>query len=209
MTENDQATTGTTTPETGAPGERRTDTAPGDEDETTRRWWIRLMIALAIGIPIAIESGTLIGLVDQHFLGGDDGGDGNGAGDGTDTPVGGVGVGDDLLAGTDRTERIADAFISTRGGTRTFTLAVSVENTGDRPYRLTLGDLRTDDGTRVAGERSTDPIAPGESSSAVARWDLPGGAAPREVHVEGAVLEDGTAVDTVEEWVRLSPVAIR
>ncbi|PSQ15411.1 hypothetical protein BRD00_14025 [Halobacteriales archaeon QS_8_69_26] len=178
---------------------------PESDGDPSPRWLIRLMIALAIGIPVAIEGRTLIGLVERGLFGG--GGDGSDPG--TTTRGGGVGVGDDLLSSTPQSETVKDAFVSTAGGTRTFTLAVTVENAGERPYELRIGDLRTVDGPTVAGERSTGRIPAGESQSVVIRWDLPDGTDPDEVRVEGTTYEDDSPAGEVAGWVRIGPVARR
>jgi len=140
-----------------------------------RKTLIRLLVAVAIGVPLIVEAGTFVGLVDQH-LGGDD--------DPTTTTTTldgrAVGVGDDLLPDTAQVERVTGAAVYADGDWR-FELSVAVNNTGDRPYTLRLGSLTTESGDRVEGAFSTGRLAPGESTTLTATWSIPSGSSPATV----------------------------
>lgn len=168
-------------------------------DEISRRNLIRLLVGLAIGIPVLIEAVTLVGLVDDLF-----------GGDGTDTPTDtpeppGVGVGDELLPATAATDTVEASYIAADGWA--FALAVSVDNGGEATYELRLRSVTTEGGTTVDGGGESDPVPPGESGTVTGRWDLPEGSSPDTVEVV-AVTRNGTAT-TVEESVRLGGVAVR
>ena len=175
---------------------------PDDEAERpggiSRRTLIRLLVGLGIGIPILIETLTLLGLVGQQFGPG-----------GTETPTptfgpGGVSVGGELLPETAAADTLESATISAEGWT--FAMTVAVDNRSDRTYELRLRTVTTDAGERVPGGGESDPIPPGESGSVTGRWDLPEGASPASVDVV-ALSSDGT-VTKVEETVKLGSVPV-
>lgn len=169
-------------------------------DEIGRRNLIRLLVGLAIGIPVLIEALTLVGLVGDLF------GDGDGAGTPTDTPPPpGVGVGDELLPETPATDTVEAAYIAADGWA--LTLAVAIENGSDETYELRLRSVTTENGTTVRGGGESDPIPPGESGSVTGRWDLPEGSSPDTVDVV-AISRNGSATK-VEASVRLGGVAVR
>lgn len=174
--------------------------APDDGDGISRRTLVRLLVALAVGIPLLVEGMTFLGLVGEEL------GDGDAAGTATPTAAPeGVGIGDELLPRTVPTETVVDAYVA--GPSWTFTMVVTVENGGDRRYELRLGRVTTDAGEAVEGGGDTGTIPPGESASVTARWDLPEGATPAAVDVE-AVASDGTT-ETVSERVQLGRIPVR
>lgn len=172
----------------------------GGDEEISRRNLIRLLVGLAIGIPVLIEALTLVGLVGDLF----------GDGGGTETPadeteVPGVGVGDELLPATAPTDTVAASYIAADGWT--YTLTVSVDNGGDATYELRLRSVTTEGGTTVEGGGESDPIPPGASGTVTGRWDLPEGSSPDTVEVV-AISRNGTAT-RVEESVRIGGAAVR
>jgi hypothetical protein len=159
--------------------------------ETDRRRLITVLIIIAIAVPIVIEGMTLLGLVGQYF------GDDTGTPTATATPApasGTVGVGDDLLAETDRTEEVTTATVQT-GEQWTFTLTVSVENTAGAPYELRLGAVTTNDGRRIDGEATTGQISPNGTATVTAQWTLPSGSLPDTVTVVAVENSETTLVD--------------
>lgn len=167
-----------------------------------RRTAVRLLVGLGIGIPVAIEGATFLGLVRQQV--GGDGGDSNGSA--TPEPRS-AGVGDDLLTTTPQVERV-ERLVVEAGDERTFVLSVAVENTGEVPYQLRLGPVGLDDGTQVSGSRSTERIAAGESETLRATWTVPSGATPTAVTAVG-VTDPGGRSQVVRESVRLGKVPIQ
>lgn len=165
-----------------------------------RRTAVRLLVGL--GIPVAVEGATFLGLVRQQVGGGD------ASGDETATPEPrSAGVGDDLLAPTPQVERV-ERLVVEAGDERTFVLSVAVENTGEEPYELRLGPVGLDDGTTVSGTRSTGRIAAGESGTLAATWTVPSGATPTAVTAVG-VTDPGGRSQVVRASVRLGKVPIQ
>jgi hypothetical protein len=190
--------------------------APGEGDRT-RRWLIRILVGLGLGIPIAIEGATFVGLIRSRLFGGDgDGGDGDDGATPTATrtrtatatiPPGGVGVGDELLPATEPADTVTDAAVVPAGDGRTFSLTVRIENVGDDPYEVTLGSVWTDADERVTGVTpSSGRIQPGSTGSVTGTWDLPPDATPAAVQAIAVRFPGG---ETVAERVPLAPVAVR
>ncbi|AXG05710.1 hypothetical protein DU500_04245 [Haloplanus rubicundus] len=186
---------------------------PADSDGDTpggisKRTLIRLLVGFGIGIPILIEAITFLGLLDQQFGGGggDDAGSGSTA---TETPTSAVGVGDDLLPETERSETLASAVLRETGGDRwPLSLTVEVHNAGDTDYEFQLLSVHLDDGRTVSGRTSTDRLAPGETRTITGEWSIPAGSTPRAVDVVALVYADGS-VETVERRVDLAKIPVR
>lgn len=146
-----------------------------------RRILLRVLIVVAVGIPILVEGVTFLGLVQHQF------GDAK-----TTTDAGGpmssrhLAVGDELLLETAQTETITDAGVRRTDEGRVLSVTVAVENTGDRFYRLRLESVTTSNGTRVDGGGSTDRIPPGGSDTVRGRWVLPDDETPETLDVYGA-----------------------
>jgi hypothetical protein len=187
---------------------------PGESDRT-RRWLIRILVGLGLGIPIAIEGATFVGLIRSRLFGGDgDDGDDGATPTATRTrtatatiPPGGVGVGDELLPATEPADTVTDAAVVPAGDGRTFSLTVRIENVGDDPYEVTLGSVWTDADERVTGVTpSSGRIQPGSTGSVTGTWDLPPDATPAAVQAIAVRFPGG---ETVAERVPLAPVAVR
>lgn len=169
-----------------------------------RRWLLRLLVGLGIGLPVLIEARTFIGLVRVHLLGQEPDG-GNTAGTPTPTAEPSVGVGDELLEGTEPTETVREARVKVLDSGWRFELSVAVENTTDVPYELRLGDVRTEAGETVDGDASTGQIPPGESAVVEEAWLLTSGSRPETLEVTAlSYAEEG--VDLTEGTVRLGRV---
>lgn len=169
-----------------------------------RRTLVRLLVGLGIGLPIAIEAATFLGLF-RSRVGGDGAAD---TPDDTTEPPSpdAVGVGDELLPATQATDTVTGAEIRTDGG-RVFVMTVAVENDTPGGYELRLDALSTDAGTTVGGGGSTDLLASGESGSVTGRWTLPDGEDPAAVIVVATVTSPDGGRDTVTRRVQLAPVA--
>jgi len=182
-------------------------TGAADEEGTTRRGWIlRLLVGLGIGLPIIIETRTFIGLIRVHLLG-QDRDDGGTTGTPTPTAEPSVGVGDELLDGTEPTETVREARIRVSESGWRFELSVAVENTTDVPYELRLGDVRTTAGEVVDGGASTGQIPPGESAVVEETWPLPAESRPETLQVTAlSYADDG--VDLTDETVTIGRVPL-
>jgi hypothetical protein len=135
-----------------------------------RRRYLKWLIALAIGIPVALEAGTFFGL-----LGGQVG------------EEQGLAVGDDLLADTDRPETVEElAFADGR-----FELAVRVENTGEVPYGVTVSGVQLSTDERLDEPVAVGPVGPGETGTLTGSWAIPEGATPTALEVAAREYVDG------------------
>jgi hypothetical protein len=137
-----------------------------------RRKYLKYLIALAVGIPIALEAGTFFGLL-QGQVGDEQG----------------LFVGEDLLAETSRPETV-DTLAIENG---TFELSVTVENTGDTPYGVAVSEVKLSNGEMLAGDASVGPIAPGESATLAGEWSVPDGAKPTALVVTAREYGDDTS----------------
>jgi hypothetical protein len=191
------------------------DTPPDSDGDTpgglSKRTLIRLLVGFGIGIPILVEAITFLGLLDQQF-GGGEGGGGDGSGStatATDTAEPAVGIGDDLLPDTERSETLASAVLREAGGDRwPLSLTVEVHNAGDTDYEFQLLSVHLEDGRTVSGRTSTDRLAPGETRTITGEWSIPAGSTPRAVDVVALVYADDS-VETIERRVDLAKIPVR
>ncbi|MDG5775923.1 hypothetical protein VB773_14035 [Haloarculaceae archaeon H-GB2-1] len=171
-----------------------------------RRTIIRLLLIFGIGIPILVEAATFAGLLGAHF---GDGGAETTTTTAETTRVDAVGLGDELLPETNQSERLTTLSLSDSGQYWILTMTVSVNNTGDHPYEVTLGAVVTNDDTPVDGSVSTGPIPAGESRTATGQWKLPAGETPRRLQVEALVHADGEGTPkTISRTVTLQKVPV-
>lgn len=175
----------------------------GDADGRSRRWLVRLLVGLGLGIPIALEATTFLGLIRRSLLGEDDGTP-------SPTPEGRlVGIGDELLPATGPVETMTDAAIEgSSGDAWSLRVVVDVENTGDSPYAFRLGEVTTASGDAVSGGGATGEIPPGETVTLRASWSLPAGSTPETMVVQGLTYPEGGTVARVREVVRLRNVPV-
>ena len=168
-----------------------------------RRTLVRLLVGLGIGVPVLVEVATFLGLFERRLL------DGDGEGGPTATPrPDRVGVGDELLPDTPPADVVTAARVRTGDGGWSFELEVAVENTGDVPYELRLGDVTTTAGRTVAGGGSTSRLAPGASGEAFGQWTLPEGATPDRVEAVGIAFPPSGDPTTVRRSVPLAKVPV-
>lgn len=187
---------------------------PADSDDDTpggisKRTLIRLLVGFGIGIPLLIEGITFLGLLDQQLGAGggeDDAGSGSTATDRADSAVG---VGDDFLPETERSETLASAVLREVDGDRwPLSLTVEVQNTGDTDYEFQLLSVHLEDGRTVGGRTSTDRLAPGERRTITGEWSIPAGSTPSAVEVVALDYTDDT-VETIERRVDLAKIPVR
>lgn len=141
-----------------------------------RRTYIRALIGVSIGIPIAVEGITFSTLFYERLLGREHSdGDGSGAG-----------VGDELLEATDPTERITEMRLTAETENEwLFTVSVEIENTTDDPYRLKIGPVSLGDGSTVGEAVSSGTIEAGDSTTVTGEWRIPSGSAVDAIWVGG------------------------
>ncbi len=180
------------------------DADTGDRD-VRRRWLLRLLVGLGIGIPVAIEARTFLGLFRVYLLGEDSG---EATATPSPTPRSGVGVGDELMTETEPAETIREAQIRVLEDGWQFELTVAVTNTTDTPYELRLGAVRTTGGAAVEGGASTGQVAPGETTDVEDTWLLPSEDRPESLALT-ALRYGENDVDIVERDVRLARVSLR
>ena len=170
-----------------------------------RRNLIRLLVGLGIGLPVAIELATFFGLFESRVL------DGGGEGPGTSTPgptetppEDAVGVGDELLPGTEQADTVTAAEVRTADGERRFVMTVEVENDTEDGYELRLDALTTASGTTVTGGGRSAEIAPGESATVTGQWELPAGERPEALIVVATLVRPDGGRETVTRRVTLA-----
>lgn len=167
-----------------------------------RRTLVRLLIGLAIGIPVAVEAVTFFGLIEHRLLGGN-----------SETPAGTatpdrVGVGEELLPATAPAETVTDAVIQGQDTPWLFVMTVEVENSLEVPYELELGTLRLAGGGSVAGGATTGRIPPGETGQVTGAWEIAEGSTPASLTVRTATYRaEGTERGTAT--VDLAKVPVR
>lgn len=172
-----------------------------DGDGIDRRRLVRILIIVAIAIPILIEAVTFAGIV-SHSLG-DDGGSAE-----TPTTVpDGVGVGDELLEETGESETVETAYVRAMEDRWQFVLSVRVANTADDRYALRLNEVETGEGTNVTGLSATGPIESGETANVTGAWSLPESERPERITV--VVARGADPVSTTQYTVTLKPVPVR
>lgn len=168
-----------------------------------RRTLVRLLVVLAIGIPILIEVATFGGLFGDRVLGGDGGPEPTTTAPDTPPPDA-VGVGDELLPETPQADTVTGAEVRTVDGERTFVLEVAVENDGEASYELRLDALTTDAGTTVSGGGRSAQIPPGENATVTGEWALSRGESPRTVIVVATLTDADGEPETVTSRVDLA-----
>lgn len=154
-----------------------------------RRTFVRLLIALGIGIPVAIEGATLLGLVGTRLGGGEESTP-TAESDGT-AARSAVGVGDELLPETTPTDRLTDAAVYASADRWRVELTAEVENGLDTAYEFRFGALTTDGGRTVEGGGTTGTMASGTTATVTGVWEVPSGATPASVAVSGLVAVPG------------------
>jgi len=155
---------------------------------------VRVLIVLAIAIPIVIEVVTFGGLI-AHYL--DGGGDGAAA---TPTPeMAGSTTGDEILTETAATERIDAATVTEADNATRFVLTVRVTDPLDG-YELRLGTVTTRAGRTVAGSgATTGTLDAGEDGLVTGTWKLPDGDEPDTLTVT-VVSAPGNDTPTPREY---------
>ncbi len=166
---------------------------------------VRVLIVLAIAIPILIEVVTFGGLI-GHYLGG---GDDPAAATETPTPEReGAGVGATILNETAATERIDSASLITGEDSWQFILTVGVDGPGE-PYELRLNSVTTREGTTVEGSgATTGRLAADQSGTVTGTWLLPPGEHPETLAVTVVTTPDGGTEQAREYTVTVGNVPV-
>jgi hypothetical protein len=159
-----------------------------------RRNFIRALIAVAIGVPIAVEGVTFSRLFYQRLTG---------AEPSHERPTGeGVEVGEDLLPATDAAETVTEMTLEAASETEwTFRMVVDVANPTEQTYRLKLGPVSLGDGSTVGETISTGEMAPAGSTTLSGEWTVPSGSTVTGIWAGGK-----TGEDSVTERVLLAPI---
>lgn len=162
-----------------------TDTSSTDTEspeDPSRRRLFRILLALAIGVPVAVEASTFVGMLTGER--GDEVAD----------------IGAELLPDTPQTETLLDSSVY-EGPPRQYELVAGIENENENEsdYELTVGPLVTEAGDRVAGTKSRE-VPAGEDRELIARWELEREAMPAAVRVRATW--DGEAADERVELAR-------
>ena len=145
---------------------------------------IRVLLILAIAVPILIEVVTFGGLI-GHYVGG--GGSGGPSGAGTAAPTAtatDADTGPSVLPETTQSERIERARLLNASDGRQLVLTLSVRNQDRTAYELRLDNVTTAAGTTVEGSGSTTGTVDGvETGTVTGSWLLPPGELPASLTV--------------------------
>jgi hypothetical protein len=171
--------------DTGESREAPAPDGPDDDLPVSRRWLIRLLVGLGIGIPVAIEGWTFTSLLRKRLFGGDE--DDDDGAPPTTTTLRTVGIGGELLPETAPADRLTTATIDAGEEQWRLLLTVEVQNDTETEYELRLGAVTTTDGETVPGEATTGTVAPGETGFATGEWALPTGGSPQYLAVTALV----------------------
>lgn len=198
------------TPSSDATDEPASDSPSGDEG--VHRWVVRLFLILSFGVAFGIEGMTLIR---SFVLEGAEEPEGQAeyregeAGDGEEREAEPLRTGDDLLPATAVSERVAQMRIQARtDGPWVFRLVVTVLNDGEDPYRLSVRDLETDDGT-VLDEVHSVECAPGDSTRLVATWPIEADARPRSLTAVAELQQPGDSARTAGRRISFGHVPVQ
>ncbi|MBX0286331.1 hypothetical protein [Haloarcula salinisoli] len=157
---------------------------------------VRVLIVLAIAIPIAIEVVTFGGLI-GHYLGG--GGAGPAATPTATAETGGATVDDEILTATAATERVDAATLTEADNGTRFVLTVTVTDPVDG-YELRLGAVTTRSGRTIEGSgATTGRLDAGEDGLVTGTWQLPDGDRPDTLAVT-VVSAPGNDTPTPREY---------
>ena len=186
--------------------------APDTPDEVNP-WVVRFFLILAFGLAFGIEGMTLIrgyllnGAEESGPVAEEQGAPGDTLGArSSDAPLR---IGDDLLPATNVTERVVEMQVRAQSsGPWTFQLAVVVDNGTERPYRLTLRALETDDGT-VLDEGRTATWPPGDSTRFRAAWPMGADARPQSLTAEAELQYTADSTRTVRRRISFGHVPVQ
>lgn len=180
--------------------------APRSESEVASKWIVRIFLMLAFGLAFGIEGMTLV----RSYLGY--------GGEASNEAVDGRGeagsrealrTGDDLLPTLPVSERVAQLRIRARtDGPWTFRLVIAVQNDTEARYRLTLRELKSDDGTAYKDTYAID-CAPGDSTRLVANWPIGADARPASLEAAGELVYSSDSTRTAEREVRFGHVPVQ
>ena len=178
--------------------------APGEADAVSP-WVVRLFLILAFGLAFGIEGMTL---VRSYLLDGEEETAQEMSQEEQVEDRAPLRLGDDLLPGTDVSERVAQMNMRARSsGPWAFRLVVAVANETEQPYRLTLRGLETEDGMGLDAVHTTT-CAPGDSTRLVATWRMGADVRPRTLTAE-ADLGPADSTRTVQRRVSFGHVPVQ
>jgi len=176
-----------------------------DEADAVSPWVVRLFLILAFGLAFGIEGMTL---VRSYLLDGEEETAQEMSQEEQVEDRAPLRLGDDLLPGTDVSERVAQMNMRARSsGPWAFRLVVAVVNETEQPYRLTLRGLETEDGMGLDAVHTTR-CAPGDSTRLVATWRMGADARPRTLTAE-ADLGPADSTRTVQRRVSFGHVPVQ
>lgn len=133
---------------------------------------VRILLIIGIGIPVLIESATLIRMI-GGYMGGEEAAQ-ESTPEATETYVV---EGDELLPETPPAERIVTLTVEPQSEAWVFTMELDVENTTARPYELELGEVEVGDG-QVVQQTVSQRWDAGAAETMAAEWRLPVGQIP-------------------------------
>lgn len=168
-----------------------------------RRTLVRLLVVLAIGIPVLIEVVTFFGLVESQLSDGPASPTAT-AGDG----IRRVGVGDELLPATPQNETVTEAVIQGDDTPWVFVLTVAVDNPTGTAYELRLRTLALGSGQQVSSDASTGRVPSDDSGQVTGAWEIPPGSTPDAVEVV-TIEYAGEEERATRAWVDLASVPVR
>lgn len=176
---------------------------PGRESEVVSKWIVRIFLILAFGLAFGIEGMTLIR---SYLWYGDEPTEQR---EPEEEAREMLRVGDELLPALAVSAQVDQLRIRARtDGPWTFHLVVRVQNDTEALYRLTVGDLETDDGTEYEEAYSIE-CPPGDSTRLVASWPIGADARPASLEAEGELVYSSDSTRTAERDVHFGHVPVQ
>lgn len=167
----------------------------------SRRTLLRILIAVAVGIPILIESITFLRLLLSPDEDEEDGGDGTG----DDA----VGIGDEILKETPQEETISNAVVLVREENWFFSLGVEIQNNTQKEYRIEFGNVKTKSGKTFPSEVGSFIVEPEQTRTVESEWVLPEAEMPDEVTVTAVYSDEQGEQQEITQDIKLGKIPLQ
>lgn len=171
--------------------------------------WLRIVIAVAIGIPILLELSTLFNLVKVQIFGKE-----HAAGEETRgaEPARELTIGDTLSIDRDLGIILSEMRISVSPMRWEFELGMKTAGRPDYPFTLYIDSLRLNSGSTLSGRKETLRSKMQEELGSVemeAKWEIPNGDIPRTLFLTFDKAVSTDSVVRANKKIPLGPIPVR